>query len=114
MATLTRKKLLKLIGKELEYCATVGRLGTNDGILLLDVCHKGKFVTDHCWVSTNRTIETFEKGSRVIFNATATTYKDTQGNRKHGLDKCYDYRLDNEVRKILEHDKQHSIKRQRK
>lgn len=114
MATLTRKKLLKLIGKELEYSATVGRLGSEDGILLLDVCHKGKLVSDHCWVSTNRTIETFEKGSRVIFKATATTYRDKQGNRKHGLDKCYDYLLDTEVRKILEHDKQHSMMRRKK
>ena len=110
MATLTRKKLLKLMGKEVEYKAKLLRFEGN-GALLINIEYKGKVVTDHVWVSATMKLSTFNIGDVLIFSATATTYKDSKGVRKHGLEKCFNYMLDDEALHRLIHDKKHSIMR---
>lgn len=111
---LTRKKLLKLIDKAVEYTATIGRFqGTR--ALLLDIHYDGKLICDHAWVSATKALLIHEVGEEVMFTATAYTYKDKQNVRKHGLTKCHNYtKYNKEAIETLLRDKEEAGKRCRK
>ena len=113
MATLTRKKLLKLMGKELEYTGTLYRFD-GSGAVLINVKYKGKLVTDHVWVSATTKLQSFKEHDRLVFTATAITYTDSKGVRKHGLEKCFSYMLDTTGLHTILHDKKYSILRHKK
>ena len=112
MATLARKKLLKLMGKSVEYTAKIQRI-CEDGVLLTNVKYKNKVMTDHVWVGKTLNLSGISLGKIVVFMATAITYTDSRGNRKHGLNQCFNFIEDTEARKILSHDKKHYKKRLR-
>jgi len=89
---LNRKKLQKLLGKDVEWTATMYRYGENmNNVMLVDVKHKGKLMTDHVWISNYDSIKQFELGTELRFNAVAVTYKDSKGRRKHGLKRCHSF-----------------------
>lgn len=107
-----RKKLYKLLNKDLEYTATfVHNRGTQ--AVLKDVKHKGKFLCDHVCVSYHRILTNLEHGTEVIFNATAHSYRDSNNVRKYGLGKCYNYRPthENSCDEIVKNDNQNKKKR---
>lgn len=105
-----RSKLLKLIGKEVVYTATLERFSSGSAILV-DVCYKGKEVADHVWINKSKILCGFDIGSRLCFKATAYTYKDTNGKRKHGLTEAHGYNLDTLALETLRHDKEHARRR---
>ncbi len=85
----TRKKLKKLLGKQLEYTGIVGNLcTTGTRVCIESVQHQGKEVTDHAWITLIDSLRTHPKGTRIKFMGTAYTYTDKRGKRKHGLSKC--------------------------
>lgn len=91
-----RKRLSRLIGKELEYTATISiRSGANDNICLKDIKYKGKMVSDHCWV-LHWNLTEFENGTDIVFKATACTYKDRHNVRKTGLRDLHNVKRYNE------------------
>lgn len=93
-----RKKLTRLIGKELTYTATfdkVGNCGLN--ICVTNVKQGGKTLTDHAWIQLSMGLSPLIKmGDLMSFTATARTYKDTKGTRKNGLHKCHKFKVLNE------------------
>jgi len=94
---MSRKKLIKLLGKEIRYTATINSLGTSGfNICLVDVKYKDKLVTDHAWIHISRSIARMSKGDNVSFIGTAKTYIDNSGKRNHGLSKCHDFTIINE------------------
>ncbi len=109
---MNRKKLLKVIGKELEYTATFEKIcDFGENVCLVDVKHKGKVLTDHIWTGLTDNLAQFNEGDELKFKATARTYKDRKGNRKNGLYKCYNFRrVDNPV-EIAMQDTKYRIKR---
>lgn len=91
-----RKSLQRLEGQRLEFTAVVDRFGTKGGwhggkeetILLKEVFHGGKLVTDHLWFSRGRAFDGLQPGQRIRFRARATEYeKGYQGRR---LDRMFD------------------------
>ena len=94
---MSRKKLLKLIGKELEYTATFDKVcafGTN--VVLEDVKYKGKLLTDHVWVKKSESMDKYKHGDVLRFKATAHTYTDKVGERKNGLGRCHHFMMVND------------------
>ena len=109
---MTRKKLVKLLGKNLEYTATYqSSKGTR--AVLVDVHHKGKYLCDHVNVSLHYTLQKVAYGTEVSFNATAITYKDSFDVRKHGLGKCHSYLPIHEGHNIVKHDNDQKRKRRK-
>jgi len=92
----TRKKLKKLLGKELSYTGIIGNICDNR-VCIEAVCHSGKEVTDHVWVGMVHSLKTHERGTRVKFKGKAYTYTDTKGERKHGLHYCKMFVVSNET-----------------
>ena len=85
----TRKKLKKLLGKELLYTGIVGDYDeATDKVCVTSICHNGKEVTDHVWLRNVKSLQEHPRGTRVKFKATANTYTDSRKKRKHGLMKC--------------------------
>jgi len=105
MSNSSRKKLNKLIGKRVIYTATISRI-TDTTVLLENVCHNGKMVTDHVWISKNNF--DFKDEDEVQFSAVAETYKDSHGARKTGLGyvRHIVYKLDEQSIAIKQDDKQ--------
>ena len=95
---MNRKKLTKLIDKELLYTATydkIGNCGLN--ICVTDVKQGNKTLTDHAWIQLSKGLSpSIKKGDKISFLATARTYKDTRGQRKNGLYKCRKFTLVND------------------
>ena len=83
---MTRKKLARLIGKQVKYTATIGTDVDVGGktLCLNDIKHKGKIVTDHVWALVYK-FKDFNPGDVVEFIGTAYTYFDKHKNRKTGL-----------------------------
>lgn len=111
---MNRKKMSKLFGKLLDYTATVGKESEEKGsTLLLNVCYKGKEVSDHCWVSTTHALTAFKEGDEITFKGVATTYKCKQQERKNGLERCQSYFLvsDKQAMAIHNHDCQNKKRR---
>lgn len=98
-----RKKLLKLLGKDVEYSAVFKHIKGSSAVLL-NVCHNGKLLCDHVCVSAHYTLKKMENGTEIVFNATAHTYTDTKGVRKHGLEKCHNYHVKHDGYKIVKKD----------
>ena len=94
----TRKKLKKLLNKELNYTGVVGNFDeTNCKICIESVQFEGKEVTDHVWVSNIHSLKKHGKGTRVTFFATAYTYNDSKNRRKNGLGRCKSFKVVNEA-----------------
>ena len=108
-----RKKLNKLLGKKLEYTAVFKKYN-GDKALLTEVCYKGKSYTDHAWVSYHNTLRGFKIKTKIAFYATATTYTDSHGVRKNGLNRCHRYRVDEEAFDIVKHDNEQRYLRGKK
>lgn len=100
------------MGKSVEYTATIEKV-QEEGILLTDVKYKNKIMTDHVWVGRTIALGALTAGTNVVFMATAITYTDSRGNRKHGLNQCFNFVEDTEARLILQHDKKNYKKRLR-
>lgn len=81
-----RKKLTKLLGKSVRYEGVVDRF-ENESVLLINITHEGKTYTDHVWVNLTKSCMAYEPGEHLSFLATAVTYTDSKGIRKHGLSK---------------------------
>ena len=101
-----RKKLRKLLNKELIYTGIVGvRSHDKNTVCIEDVKHEGKKICCHVWVSNVKSILPHEKGTQVSFSGTATTYRDKQKVRKNGINQCHDFKVNNEsYRKLIEED----------
>lgn len=108
-----RKKLNKLLGKKLEYTAVFDKV-INGKALLIDVKYKGKTYTDHIWVGHCYILQGLSFKTKIVFLATAETYKDKHGVRKNGLSRCHRYRVDEEAFDIIKHDKEQRKIRGRK
>ena len=94
----TRKKLKKMLGKELEYTGVVGSLcSTGTRVCIESVQHNGKEVTDHVWVTLVHSLKTHPKGTRLSFLGTAYTYTDKNKKRKHGLNGCKKFSVTNQA-----------------
>ena len=109
----SRRKLIKLLGKKLQYSAIFLK-SKDKSALLIDVSHKGKIYTDHIWVSYSSVLEKLNCKAKIIFFATAKTYIDSYGVRKYGLDKCHSYQEDKGVYDVIEHNKNQRNKRMKK
>ena len=109
---MTRKKLVKFLGKDLKYTATYqSSKGTK--AVLVDVYHKGKYICDHVNVSLHYTLQKLTYGTELSFTAVAITYKDTFNIRKHGLSKCHNYLPKHEGHDIVKHDNYQKRKRRK-
>jgi len=86
-----RKKLYKLLGKDVEYTA-IFTSHTGSRAVLTNLKHNGKLLCDHVCVSYHYALTRLEHGAEVIFNATATSYRDSRNERKYGINQCYKYR----------------------
>ena len=82
-----RKKLIKFLGKRVEYTAQLGIKSdsVNQCYCITDVRQNGKFMTDHVWVTGMSKLDKLEVNTKVVFTAVAYTYTDSKGIRKHGL-----------------------------
>lgn len=109
----SRKKLTKLLGKKLEYTATFHRYEGSKA-LLTGVKHKGKEYSDHVWVGYCYALQGFKTKTKIGFRATAETYKDKRGMRKHGLSRCHNYHVDEEAFDTMKHDERQRYLRSRK
>lgn len=110
---MSRKKLIKLLNKELEYTGTFEKIGNGgDNICITNVKHNGKTVTDHVWIGLSRESHGASVGDEVRFTATARTYKDTRGERKHGLSQCHDFRTNTKEYRDLSADDAAYFKKQ--
>lgn len=98
------------MGKTVTYTATLERFSGINAVLV-NVHHKGKFFSDHVWMRCSKKLESFSEGDKLRFTATAYTYKDTNGERKHGLTKAHNYDIDDGFIETLIHDKKHSTRR---
>jgi hypothetical protein len=106
----SRKKFSRLLGKELEYSATF--CCVNDTrVVVKDVHQDGKYITDHVCISNCYALNKFKDGDKISFTGTASTYTDSKGVRKHGLQKCHDYRKSNDSYQVVMHDHTHRTKR---
>ena len=96
---ISRKKLNKLLGKQVEYKATFMRSYERGGkrmALLADVSYDGKLVADHVWVNMTNTLTVIDNETYIKFNAIAYTYTDSQKRRKNGLKGCRNYHIVND------------------
>jgi len=87
------------MGKDVEYTAIVQKIREGDhgsNACLVDVKHKGKFIADHIWVSMVIGFPRSALNKQIRFKGVAYTYKDSKGNRKHGLKNCRNYIVDKE------------------
>lgn len=107
---MSRKKLVKLLGKDVEYTATFKRINENRAVLI-DLKHKGKYLCDHVNVSKHYLLTALEADTEISFNATAYTYRDSKGVRKHGLSKCHKYMPVHEGNYRVQHDNDQKRKR---
>ncbi len=101
---MSRKKMTKLIGREVEWVGTMTRF-SDDGnnVMLVDVSHKGKILTDHVWIKIYDKIKLLKLGTKIKFIGIARTYTDSHGVRKNGLYKCFDFDIyDEEYFEALE------------
>ena len=93
-----RKRLIKLLGKELRYEGTYSRISEYGGsVMLIDIKYNGKIVSDHIWVASCNELNKTVEGETFTFLATASSYKDKNGKRKYGLKKCYRYHFGGDV-----------------
>ena len=116
MATdITRKKLVKLLGKSVEYTAILGRKSvTTNQTLIMDVMYQGKLVSDHMWVEAGLALNKIAIGTDISFRAVAHTYKDAHGYRKNGLNDCSNYKAVNAgVKQAKEDNKQKYLRSNR-
>jgi len=89
---ISKRKLNKLLGKELQYTAIYkGKSKDKNRALLLNVEHKGKEYTDHVWVKLQHHLISKKPGTKIKFSAVAYMYNDKKNRRKQGLDRCRDY-----------------------
>lgn len=101
-----------MLGKELTYTGIVGDTHSNGKTVCIEsVCLDGKEMSDHCWVSKVHSLSAHEKGTRIVFKATACSYKDSSGKRKYGLSKCNTFRVRNEAYKALLDEDHTNLKR---
>ena len=109
-----RKKFKKLLGKECNYTATVGAVGSLDSnIVLEDVKYNGKIMTDHIWISLTTSLKSKKKGDVVSFRGIAVSYIDSKNIRKYGLEKCHSFKLAHEAWVKMEHDYKHRNRRKK-
>jgi hypothetical protein len=115
---LDRRKLRKLLGKELEYTAVIRCVITKTTgkrrVILLDVKQNGKLICDHIWIHEMMAIEKIDDNAEVIFNAIASTYNDSKGERKIGLKQCFNFRVYTPILDMMKHDGKHAARRHRK
>lgn len=107
-----RKRLARLVGKSLEYTATVGNTAkTNSHICLTDIKHNNKMVADHLWCSRAGVME-FKEGDHIMFKASVNTYTDTKGERKCGIHSmCSVVRYDESIHDSVHNEYKHINKR---
>lgn len=82
-----RSKLKKYLGKDIKYNAKIKF--KKNSIILEDVSHKNKLLTDHIWLDKKYNLTSIPENSCVTFQATAYSYIDSKKIRKYGLDKIY-------------------------
>ena len=113
MAKILRKKLQKLLGKEVEYVATFSRIAdSGNNVLFTTVTQNGKEYTDHIWVNHYDRLDRYKDGDLVRFYATAYTYTDSHGVRKYGLSNCHRFMLFNEQYDVAMEDTAQRMRRQ--
>ncbi len=109
-----RKKLGKILGKEVLYTATVSGVGrSGEYVSLQDVKYKGKLFADHIWTNNTVHIEKIEFGTRVGFLGTAVSYV-SSGIRKYGIRQIHSYRILNDGSEISMNDSIEKLKREGK
>jgi len=109
-----RKKLRKLLNKEVEWVGTVGSVGkTGENVIMLDI-HSGRVNVDHVWVSRTDKLKRYPVGTEVKFRGTVISYVDSHGVRKYGLKKCYGYETNSELMEDAIKDGEARLKRIKK
>lgn len=108
---MVRKKLQKLLGKEVEYTAIFDKRKEAQACLT-DVKYNGKTFTDHVWVKYTDRMAKYEHGTEIRFFATAYTYKDSHDVRKHGISKCHRFMVVDEQYDTAMKDTEERMKRQ--
>jgi hypothetical protein len=83
---MSRKRLARLIGKEVKYTATItGHVDVGGKTTCLQrIKHKGKNVADHVWILRGPFMQ-FNRGDKVEFTGKAYTYHDKYNKRKTGI-----------------------------
>ena len=94
MASNTKRKFSKLLGKKVEYVGVKTEPAEeHEGgrVLLTNVRHKGKLYADHAWIGNTDALDRFEFGEKIGFTGVAIMYTDSNGERKQGLYRCHNF-----------------------
>ncbi len=96
---LSRKGLKKFLGKRIWYEATYQRTeGRN--IIIFDIHKKGttKILSDHLWIDdVSKYVPNIEDGDKIQFLGIATSYIDSQGERKYSITGVHRIRRNNDL-----------------
>ena len=107
-----RKRLIKLLNKELRYEGTYSHKAKHsNSVLIKNVKYKGKLVADHIWVARGLEITKAKKNDNFTFLATAQTYRDSKNIRKYGLERCYRFHYNEEKTSEVKKDNEQKFKR---
>ena len=86
---MNKRKLSKLLGKELQYTAILGRFCEQKRrILLTSVEQDNKLYAQHIWIEKNKDLDRIDIGEQIAFKAISYMYNDKFNIRKQGLNKC--------------------------
>lgn len=110
---MVRKKLQKLLGKELEYTATYDKKKGGQ-VCLVDVEYGGKVFADHVWVHYADRMAKYKHGDKLRFFAVAYTYKDSFNVRKNGINRCHSYMIVDDQYDVAMKDTEERLKRTRR
>lgn len=104
---MTKRKLSKLLGKDLQYTAILGEFSKQKGrILLTNVRHEGKLYADHVWILRTTGTKNIKEDSRIMFDAISYMYNDKFNIRKQGLNYCKNFQtLDEDYHNQLDQER---------
>ena len=114
---MSKRKLSKLLGKNLKYTAFIEEFSIDKHrYLLKDVRHEGKAYADHLWILPTTGTKTIDAGSKIMFEATAYMYNDKFDVRKQGLNHCKNFQTlsDDYHEQIIKEKDDAKYKRRRK
>ena len=106
-----RRELKKYLGKNIEYEGNISFPRNKDHIIITNVRKDGKLVTDHIWIEKNEALKNMRNKTKIVFRATAESYKDSHNNRKYGLKRCHGFRTYQETFKEVQNDANEKRKR---
>ena len=89
---MSKRKFLKLLGKEVKYTANYEYFCTDKNrALLTDIKNENKLYADHAWVLAHESTKKMGNNIKVSFMATAYMYNDKFNVRKQGLKFCKNF-----------------------